>query len=79
MNAIIHDYRHCNQTPILCSSTSHFQKKHIMSTNLNGKVAFINGGSCGLGAASARRLAREGATVAIGYAADLLIDGGFAA
>ncbi|MES2115409.1 MAG: SDR family NAD(P)-dependent oxidoreductase, partial [Pseudomonadota bacterium] len=40
-----------------------------MSTHLNGKVAFINGGSRGIGAASARRLAREGATVAIGYAA----------
>jgi 3-oxoacyl-[acyl-carrier protein] reductase len=69
MNTIIHDYRHRNQTPILCSSTNHFQKEHIMSTNLNGKVAFINGGSRGIGAASARRLAREGATVAIGYAA----------
>ncbi|MEW6373453.1 MAG: SDR family oxidoreductase [Pseudomonadota bacterium] len=40
-----------------------------MSTNLNGKVAFINGGSRGIGAASARRLARDGATVAIGYQA----------
>lgn len=40
-----------------------------MSTHLNGKVAFINGGSRGIGAASARRLAREGAAVAIGYAA----------
>jgi 3-oxoacyl-[acyl-carrier protein] reductase len=39
-----------------------------MST-LNGKVAFINGGSRGIGAASARRLARDGATVAIGYGA----------
>jgi 3-oxoacyl-[acyl-carrier protein] reductase len=36
---------------------------------LNGKVAFINGGSRGIGAATARRLARDGATVAIGYAA----------
>jgi 3-oxoacyl-[acyl-carrier protein] reductase len=69
MNAIIHDYRHSNQAPILCSSTNHSQEEHIMSTNLNGKVAFINGGSRGIGAASARRLAREGATVAIGYAA----------
>ncbi|HJV03103.1 MAG TPA: SDR family oxidoreductase [Burkholderiaceae bacterium] len=40
-----------------------------MNSPLNGKVAFINGGSRGIGAATARRLARDGATVAIGYAA----------
>lgn len=40
-----------------------------MNTHLNGKVAFINGGSRGIGAASARRLARDGAKVAIGYSA----------
>ncbi|ARN22974.1 3-oxoacyl-ACP reductase family protein [Piscinibacter gummiphilus] len=40
-----------------------------MSTtpSLRGQVAFIHGGSRGIGAASARRLARDGATVAIGY------------
>lgn len=43
-----------------------------MNTPLNGKVAFINGGSRGIGAASARRLAREGATVAIGYFASAI-------
>ena len=43
-----------------------------MNTPLNGQVAFINGGSRGIGAASARRLAREGATVAIGYAASAI-------
>lgn len=40
-----------------------------MNTPLTGKVAFINGGSRGIGAATARRLARDGATVAIGYGA----------
>lgn len=39
-----------------------------MDKTLQGKVAFINGGSRGIGAATARRLARDGAHVAIGYA-----------
>ncbi|MYM33333.1 SDR family oxidoreductase [Duganella sp. FT94W] len=43
-----------------------------MNTKFNGKVAFINGGSRGIGAASARRLASEGARVAIGYAASAI-------
>ena len=34
---------------------------------LQGKVAVITGGSSGIGAASARRLAEQGATIAIGY------------
>ncbi|MGX9961818.1 SDR family NAD(P)-dependent oxidoreductase [Roseomonas sp. F4] len=34
---------------------------------LRGKVAVITGGSSGIGAASARRLAEQGATIAIGY------------
>lgn len=38
-----------------------------MNQPLTGKVAFINGGSRGIGAAVARRLARDGATVAISY------------
>jgi 3-oxoacyl-[acyl-carrier protein] reductase len=43
-----------------------------MNTPLHGQVAFINGGSRGIGAATARRLAREGATVAVGYAASAI-------
>lgn len=39
---------------------------------LAGQVAFINGGSRGIGAATARRLARDGARVAIGYAASAI-------
>ncbi|WP_230027740.1 SDR family oxidoreductase [Massilia sp. Bi118] len=42
------------------------------TTTLKGKVAFINGGSRGIGAATARRLASEGATVAIGYGASAI-------
>jgi 3-oxoacyl-[acyl-carrier protein] reductase len=50
-----------------------------MNQPLDGKVAFINGGSRGIGAAVARRLARDGATVAISYqnsadAAELLLN-----
>lgn len=43
-----------------------------MNTKLNDKVAFINGGSRGIGAATARRLASEGATVVIGYQASAI-------
>ncbi|MCC2960358.1 SDR family oxidoreductase [Massilia sp. IC2-278] len=38
-----------------------------MSTPLQDKIAFINGGSRGIGAAIARRLAHDGAVVALTY------------
>ncbi|HEY6576298.1 MAG TPA: SDR family NAD(P)-dependent oxidoreductase, partial [Mycobacterium sp.] len=36
-------------------------------TTLNGKRAFVTGGSRGIGAAIAHRLAGDGAAVAVGY------------
>lgn len=50
----------------------------VQSTRFEGKVAIVTGGSRGIGAAVARRLASEGAAVAIGYrgnkeAADALV------
>ena len=40
-----------------------------MAKKLSGKVALVTGGSRGVGAASARALADQGANVAISYVA----------
>src|ERR1700761_4835123 len=45
------------------------QWRNPMTKTLTGKVALVTGGSRGIGAASARALADEGANVAISYVA----------
>src|SRR3984957_950224 len=45
------------------------QRSNPMAKSLAGKVALVTGGSGGIGAASARALADEGANVAISYVA----------
>src|SRR3954447_8345449 len=45
------------------------QRRNPMTKTLAGKVALVTGGSRGIGAASARALADQGANVAISYVA----------
>src|SRR3954447_5169816 len=45
------------------------QRRNPMTKTLTGKVALVTGGSRGIGAASARALADQGANIAISYVA----------
>src|SRR6266446_4877373 len=51
------------------TSSEFARRRNPMTKSLTGKVALVTGGSRGIGAASARALADEGANVAISYVA----------
>lgn len=65
MNAIAIDTANNNTTTAAATAST-------AGRPLAGQVAFIHGGSRGIGAATARRLARDGASVAIGYASSAI-------
>jgi 3-oxoacyl-[acyl-carrier protein] reductase len=48
--------------------SNQIQNQSAVANHLSGKVAFIQGGSRGIGAAIAKRLARDGAAIALTYA-----------
>src|SRR5580698_10881651 len=62
-------YLYTSSGGLFTSQRNNRQWRNPMTKKLSGKVALVTGGSRGIGAASARALADEGANVAISYVA----------
>src|ERR1700761_3960401 len=62
-------YLYTSSRGLFTSHRNYRQWRNPMTKKLTGKVALVTGGSRGIGAASARALADEGADVAISYVA----------
>jgi 3-oxoacyl-[acyl-carrier protein] reductase len=64
------EQRHCLCLPLFARIKARNRKVKNMPHSLERKVALVTGGSRGIGAAISKRLAAEGASVAITYAKD---------
>src|ERR1700753_2973761 len=62
-------YLYTSSGGLFTSHRNYRQWRNLMTKTLTGKIALVTGGPRGIGAASARALADEGANVAISYVA----------